>query len=215
MITPSTTHSGLESPKIDVAPRMRILGAAPKVPETFWHRHAGRAAFETAADFADAVQFDIRGQELVGGSGKDTLVHLLHTGYYDRCDLLRARFEHEVHAVGVDLLLDRVVSQEGYPQHGPSGNIFERIESVDRCRGGIVRADDLDDGACQRCAVLFGYFACYHAVLRRGPAHYRYGEQDEYGQFFHRSVIEVLGSGAQAGPWPAKVAARLLHRVIG
>ena len=35
MITPSTTHNGLESPKIDVAPRMRIFGAAPKVPETF------------------------------------------------------------------------------------------------------------------------------------------------------------------------------------
>ena len=36
MITPSTTHSGFESPKIEVAPRTRILGAAPKVPDTFW-----------------------------------------------------------------------------------------------------------------------------------------------------------------------------------
>ena len=32
---PSTTHSGFELPKIDVAPRTRILGAVPKVPDTF------------------------------------------------------------------------------------------------------------------------------------------------------------------------------------
>ena len=32
---PSTTHSGLLSPLIDVTPRMRTLGAAPNVPETF------------------------------------------------------------------------------------------------------------------------------------------------------------------------------------
>ncbi len=61
MITPSTTHNGLESPKIDVAPRMRIFGAAPKVPGNVLHGHAGRTAFKTAADFTDAVQFDIRG----------------------------------------------------------------------------------------------------------------------------------------------------------
>ena len=36
-------------------------------------------------------------------------------------------------------------------------------------------------------------------------------EQNEYGQFFHWSVIEILGSGAQAGPRSAKVAARPLH----
>src|SRR5690606_514790 len=34
-ITPSMTHKGLLSPVIDVAPRTRILGAAPKVPETY------------------------------------------------------------------------------------------------------------------------------------------------------------------------------------
>lgn len=62
MITPSTTQSGLVSPKIDVAPRMRIFGAAPKVPETFCTDTPARAAFEAAADFTDAVQFDIRGQ---------------------------------------------------------------------------------------------------------------------------------------------------------
>ena len=36
MITPSTTHSGFELPKMEVAPRTRILGAVPNVPETFW-----------------------------------------------------------------------------------------------------------------------------------------------------------------------------------
>ena len=35
MITPSTTHRGLEEPKIDVAPRTRIFGAVPNVPLTF------------------------------------------------------------------------------------------------------------------------------------------------------------------------------------
>ena len=35
MITPSTTQRGLEEPKMDVAPRTRILGAVPKVPLTF------------------------------------------------------------------------------------------------------------------------------------------------------------------------------------
>ena len=35
MITPSTTHKGLELPYIEVAPRTRILGAVPKVPDTF------------------------------------------------------------------------------------------------------------------------------------------------------------------------------------
>ena len=35
MITPSTTHNGLELPYMEVAPRTRILGAVPKVPETF------------------------------------------------------------------------------------------------------------------------------------------------------------------------------------
>lgn len=148
---------------------------------------------------------------MVRGSGEDTLVHLLHTGHYDRCDFLCARFEYEIHAVGIDLLLDRIVSQKGYAQYGSGGNIFECIEPVDRCRGGIVCADDLDDGARQRRTVLFGYLACYHAVLCRGPAHHCYGEQNEYGQFFHWSVIEVLGSGAQAGPRSAKVAARPLH----
>ncbi|MNQ85877.1 hypothetical protein D3C85_1010530 [compost metagenome] len=34
-IIPSTTQSGLLSPENEVAPRTRILGAAPKVPETF------------------------------------------------------------------------------------------------------------------------------------------------------------------------------------
>ena len=32
---PSTTHRGLFSPLIDVAPRTRILGALPKVLDTF------------------------------------------------------------------------------------------------------------------------------------------------------------------------------------
>ena len=36
IMMPSTTHSGFELPKIDVAPRTRILGAVPNVPETFW-----------------------------------------------------------------------------------------------------------------------------------------------------------------------------------
>ena len=35
MMTPSTTHNGFELPKIDVAPRTRIFGAVPNVPETF------------------------------------------------------------------------------------------------------------------------------------------------------------------------------------
>ncbi len=34
-ITPSITQSGLLSPVNEVAPRTRILGAAPKVPDTF------------------------------------------------------------------------------------------------------------------------------------------------------------------------------------
>src|SRR5690606_30082973 len=34
-ITPSTTQRGLLSPVMDVAPRTRILGAAPNVPDTF------------------------------------------------------------------------------------------------------------------------------------------------------------------------------------
>ena len=38
---------------------------------------------------------------MVRGSGEDTLVHLLHTGHYDRCDFLCARFEYEIHAVGI------------------------------------------------------------------------------------------------------------------
>ena len=33
--TPSTTHSGLLSPVIDATPRIRTLGAAPNVPDTF------------------------------------------------------------------------------------------------------------------------------------------------------------------------------------
>ena len=36
MMTPSTTHRGFDDPKIEVAPRTRILGAVPKVPDTFW-----------------------------------------------------------------------------------------------------------------------------------------------------------------------------------
>ena len=36
MMTPSTTHSGFDEPKMDVAPRTRIFGAVPNVPETFW-----------------------------------------------------------------------------------------------------------------------------------------------------------------------------------
>ncbi len=36
IMTPSTTHSGLELPYMEVAPRTRILGAVPKVPDTFW-----------------------------------------------------------------------------------------------------------------------------------------------------------------------------------
>ncbi|MNE45097.1 hypothetical protein D3C80_1393660 [compost metagenome] len=35
-IIPSTTQRGLLSPFKDDAPRIRIFGAAPKVPETFW-----------------------------------------------------------------------------------------------------------------------------------------------------------------------------------
>ena len=35
IITPSTTHSGLLDPEMDVAPRTRIFGAVPKVPLTF------------------------------------------------------------------------------------------------------------------------------------------------------------------------------------
>ena len=35
MMTPSTTHNGLDEPKIDVLPRTRILGAVPNVPDTF------------------------------------------------------------------------------------------------------------------------------------------------------------------------------------
>ena len=108
-------------------------------------------------------------------------------------------------------ILDRIVSQKGDTQYGSGGDIFECIKPVDRCRGGIVRADDLDDGARQRRTVLFGYRACYHAVLCRSPAHHCHGEQNEYGQFFHWSVIEILGSGAQAGPRSAKVAACPLH----
>ena len=34
--TPSTTHNGVELPYIDVAPRTRIFGAVPNVPDTFW-----------------------------------------------------------------------------------------------------------------------------------------------------------------------------------
>ncbi|MNK95570.1 hypothetical protein D3C87_1158100 [compost metagenome] len=34
-ITPSITHSGLLSPVSEVAPRTRIFGAAPNVPDTF------------------------------------------------------------------------------------------------------------------------------------------------------------------------------------
>ena len=93
--------------------------------------------------------------------------------------------KYEIHAVGIDLLLDRIVSQKGDTQYGSGGDIFECIKPVDRCRGGIVRADDLDDGARQRRTVLFGYRACYHAVLCRSPAHHCHGEQNEYGQFFH------------------------------
>lgn len=175
------------------------------------HGHAGRTAFKAAADFIDAVQFDIRGQQLVRGPGKDSFVHLLHTGHYDRCDFLYARLEYEIHAVGIDFLLDRIVSQKGDAQYGSRGDVFECIKPVGHCRGGIVRANDLNDGARQRRTVLFGHRACYHAVLCRGPAHHCHGEQNEYGQFFHWSVIEVLGSGAQAGPRSAKVAARPLH----
>ena len=35
IMTPSTTQRGFELPKIDVAPRTRILGAVPNVPDTF------------------------------------------------------------------------------------------------------------------------------------------------------------------------------------
>ena len=43
IMTPSTTHRGLESPKIEVAPLTLILGAVPNVPDTF--------CTETPADF--------------------------------------------------------------------------------------------------------------------------------------------------------------------
>ena len=42
-MTPSTTQRGLDEPMIEVAPRTRILGAVPKVPERF--------CTETPADF--------------------------------------------------------------------------------------------------------------------------------------------------------------------
>ena len=35
MITPSTTQRGFDEPKIEVAPRTRIFGAVPNVPDTF------------------------------------------------------------------------------------------------------------------------------------------------------------------------------------
>ena len=36
MMTPSTTHRGLEFPRMEVAPRTLIFGAVPKVEDTFW-----------------------------------------------------------------------------------------------------------------------------------------------------------------------------------
>lgn len=100
---PSTTHSGFELPKIDVAPRTRILGAVPNVPETFWTETPGRTAFEAAADVGHAGKFHVIGDELVGCPGEEALVRLGHTRDHD-C----------FHGLGIGFELYTDIGGDGY-----------------------------------------------------------------------------------------------------
>lgn len=65
IMMPSTTHSGFELPKIDVAPRTRILGAVPNVPETFWTETPAERPSRPRLMVGHAGKFHVIGDELV------------------------------------------------------------------------------------------------------------------------------------------------------
>ena len=107
---PSTTHSGFELPKIDVAPRTRILGAVPNVPDTFCTeiRNAGYQAGlyfnqQLGYDVGHAGKFHVIGDELVGCPGEEALVRLGHTRDHD-C----------FHGLGIGFELYTDIGGDGY-----------------------------------------------------------------------------------------------------
>ena len=55
--------------------------------------HAGRPAFQTAADVCHTGQFHVVGDQLIGGSREQPLVHFGHTRYHDGFDGLGVGFE--------------------------------------------------------------------------------------------------------------------------
>lgn len=148
---------------------------------------------------------------MVRGSGEDSLVHLLHTGHYDRCDFLCARLEYEIHAVGIDLLLDRIVSQKGDTQYGSGGDIFECISPS------IAAVAALFVPTIWTTAPVSGVPSSSDTVpvTTRFCAEARHttamASRMSMVSFFIGQSLKFLVPGAQAGPRSAKVAARPLH----
>ena len=70
-----------------MAPRTRIFGAVPNVPDTFW------TDTPAAADVGHTGQFHVVGNQLVCGSREQPLVHLGHTRHHDGLYGLGVGFE--------------------------------------------------------------------------------------------------------------------------
>ena len=60
------------------------------------YRHTGSTSFERTADISHTVEFGIRGINFGGGSGKQTLVHGLHTCYHHIVQRVAVVFENDV-----------------------------------------------------------------------------------------------------------------------
>ena len=81
------------------------LGGGTERTGDVLHRHSGRTPLQTAADVGHTGQFHVVGDQLVGGSRKQTLVHLRHTRYHDRLDILRIGFKlHPNIGCDIDIL---------------------------------------------------------------------------------------------------------------
>lgn len=78
---------------MEVAPRTRIFGAVPNVPDTFCTETPGRTALEAAADIAHTGKFHVIGHQLIGRTGKEALVRLGHTCHHDCFHCLSVGFE--------------------------------------------------------------------------------------------------------------------------
>ena len=117
--------------------------------------HAGRPAFQTAADVCHTGQFHIVGDQLIGGSREQPLVHFGHTRYHDGFDGLGIGFEFHLDRGCGDVCILGFVAHVGDLELPLLGNSRKNEFTFDIGRSADSRAILDDDGRTDDgCVVL-------------------------------------------------------------